>query len=440
MDCMELKTIKWPEEKQVLIDFISSRRKGIPPQVLETVSQIIAEVREKGDAALFHYTEKFDGVKLNAANIEVTPEEIEQAYRKQTRNFRRALSIAADRIRSYHSRYLAQSNFYTDDYGNLLGRLVVPVERAGVYVPGGRAAYPSTALMTVVPAKVAGVKEVVVCIPPLKNGKVNEKTLAALYVAQPDRVFRIGGAQAIAALAYGTETIPAVDVIAGPGNIFVAAAKKLVYGDVGIDMIAGPSEVAIIVGEDVNPEWIAYDLMAQAEHDPNASAFLIALSQRTLKKIIERLKKLVPKSERSHIVREALSNNGWCILVDSIEAAIEVANTIAPEHLELEVENPLDLLSKIKAAGAVFLGSLTAESFGDYLLGPNHTLPTQATARFSSPLSAHTFMKEISVASMTQQGVLALYPHLKEIARAEGLHEHHNAARARYRQLKKKQK
>lgn len=438
MNCMEMKTIKWPGERQSLVDFISSRRRGIPPQVIETVSRIIAEVREDGDRALFTYTEKFDGIKLTPHTVEVSEEEIEEAYKKQSRTFKNALKTAAERIRSYHSRYLAQSNFYTDEHGNLLGRLVVPVDRAGIYVPGGRAAYPSTALMAVIPARVAGVKEVIVCIPPLKNGKVNEKTLAALYVARPDRVFRVGGAQAIAAMAYGTETIPAVDVIAGPGNIFVAAAKKLVYGDVGIDMVAGPSEVAVIADKTADPGWVAYDLMAQAEHDPNASTFLIALSADIHQNIIAQLKKLVPKSERAHIIREALSSNGWCILVNSIDEAVEVANLIAPEHLELEVDSPLDLLSRIRAAGAVFLGPLTAESFGDYILGPNHTLPTQATARFSSPLSANTFMKEISVAGITPNGVIELYPHLKEIARAEGLHEHNRAAQARYRQLKKK--
>jgi histidinol dehydrogenase len=397
----------------------------------------VENVRQKGNSALLEYTKKFDGINLRKEDITVKPEEIQEALDSLDRNLLDSLKTAYDRIYEFHTYSLPKTFLYEDKLGNILGEVVKPVRRAGLYIPGGKASYPSTVLMTAVPAKAAGVAEIYMCIPPQKNGKINPATLAAASLVNPTAIFKVGGAQAIAAMAFGTETIPAVDVIAGPGNIFVACAKKEVYGICGIDMIAGPSEVAIIADDTSNPRWTAYDLMAQAEHDPNASAFLISTSQEFIEKVITELKELVPASERSHIIRESLENNCLFIYANNVEEAFEAANLIAPEHLEIKIENAHEYLHMVESAGAVFLGSLTAESFGDYILGPNHTLPTQATARFASPLSAKTFLKTTNVCMISKRGVLDLYPHLERIAKSEGLPEHLHSARERFRDIKK---
>jgi len=433
--CIDIPVYRYPQEKPIINDFLKKRRRGFAPEILRTVSDIIDRVRSEGDKALYDFTKKFDLFELTRDTLEINESELKEAYEKIDISLQTAMKVAIERIEDFHKRFLPETKIYEDSLGNLLGQVVRPVERAGIYIPGGKANYPSTVIMNIVPAKVAGVSEIYVCVPPDSKGKISDATLAALYLLKPTRVFRVGGAQAIAALAYGTETIPAVDVIAGPGNIYVAAAKKLVSGDVGIDMVAGPSEVVVIADTTSDPAWVARDLLAQAEHDPDASAMLISNSRELLEEVRNYLVEFGSNSERSHIIREALKNNCTLFLVETIESGIELANLIAPEHLELEVEDPLDYLHLIRSAGAVFLGKFTAESFGDYILGPNHTLPTQATARFASPLSAATFMKFFNIAMVSKKAVVELYPHLEKIAAAEGLKEHSRAALERYRKL-----
>lgn len=434
--CIDIPFYRYPREKSIINDFLKNRRRGFAPEILNIVNSIIERVRLEGDRALFELTKMYDLFELSPETLEITESELKEAYEKIDSGLQDALKVAIKRIEDFHQRFLPETKIYEDSLGNLLGQVVRPVERAGIYIPGGRANYPSTAIMNIVPAKVAGVSEIYVCVPPDSKGKISNATLAALYLLKPTRVFRVGGAQAIAALAYGTESIPAVDVIAGPGNIYVAAAKKLVSGDVGIDMVAGPSEVVVIADAGSNPAWVARDLLAQAEHDPDASAMLISNSRQLLEEVKHYLVEFGATSERSHIIGEALKNNCIFFLADSIESGIELANQIAPEHLELEVEDPFNYIHLIRSAGAVFLGKYTAESFGDYILGPNHTLPTQATARFASPLSAATFMKFFNIAMVSKKAVAELYPHLEKIAAAEGLREHARAAQERYRKLK----
>lgn len=435
---LTIRKFRYPQDGQKISEFLENRKQPFPKEVLESVEEIIKEVREKGDRALFDYTKKFDGFDLNDSNLEITEDEMKEAFKRTERSLVRALKEAALRIERFHEKFKLNTVLYVNEDGCLLGQLVTPVKRAGIYVPGGQANYPSTVLMNLIPAKVAGVKEIFVCVPPDSKGRVSDATLSALYLMQPTKVFRVGGAQAIAALAFGTESVPKVDVIAGPGNIYVAAAKKMVFGEVGIDMIAGPSEVAIVADETANPLWIARDMMAQSEHDANASSFLITNSERIAREVESLLNELVPVSQRAETISRSLSENSAMFLVPDTAKAIELANAIAPEHLEIETEDPVRLLSEVHSAGAVFLGSYTAESFGDYLLGPNHTLPTQGTARFSSPLSANTFLKVTNVAMASADSVLRLYPHLHLIARAEGLHEHDRSAEERFRELKRK--
>lgn len=437
---IKLKIFYWGKDaEKKLKDFLDSRKQGIPDKIINSVKKVIEDIKNNGDGALVKYTHKFDAVKLSPEKFLIPQKEINKAYKSQSAEFKTALEKISKRIEDFHKRFLVQSKLYSDEYGSVLGKLVIPVEKAGCYVPGGTAPYPSTVLMTVIPARVAGVKDITVCTPPQKNGQVDQKTLAALSVVNPDRVFRVGGAQAIAAMAFGTQTFPGVDIIVGPGNIYVAAAKKLIFGKVGIDMIAGPSEVAIIADNTSNPEWLASDMMAQSEHDPNTCSFLISPDEKIIKSTQKYLTKLVPESNRSQIIEESLSRNSLFIKVESLKDAIVVSNLIAPEHLELEIKNPFDYLKEIKFAGAVFLGSLTAASFGDYVLGPNHTLPTQSTARFSSALSCSTFLREISVAGISKEGILNLYPHLKQIASAEGFLEHNKSAKKRYDELREKE-
>ncbi|MDL1956749.1 MAG: histidinol dehydrogenase [Candidatus Desulfofervidus auxilii] len=398
------------------------KRVLIPPEILQKVLKIIDDVRKKGDEAVIEYTKRFDKIDLCEIGIEIDFLEIERAF-EENKEIIPLLKEAANRIKNFHSQYLPKSWFISDEYGNLLGQKVSVIERLGVYCPGGKAVYPSTVLMNVIPAKVAQVKEIFMCVP-TPNGKISSIVLAAAKIAGVNKIFRIGGAQAIAALAYGTETIPKVDFICGPGNIYVAAAKKLVFGDVGIDMVAGPSEIAVIADGKVPPNWTAADLISQAEHDEMASAILITNSEEYAQAVLKEIERRLNEIPRKSIAKEAIKNQGYIFVVPDLEIAAEVANTIAPEHLELLIENPFSLLTKIKHAGAIFLGEYAVEAIGDYMAGPNHTLPTGGTARFSSVLSTEHFLKRSSILFISKEGTKALGPKVIALAHLEGLMAH----------------
>ena len=394
--------------------------------VEETVSAILAEVRREGDAALYRYTEKFDGVRLTA--LAVTEEEIEEAMALVEPRFLEILREAAANIRTFHERQVRNSFILNQQNGVVIGQKVIPVDRAGLYVPGGTAAYPSTVLMDAIPAKIAGCPEVVMVTPPARNGKVNPAILAAARVAGIDRIFKIGGAQAIAALAYGTESVPKVDKIVGPGNAFVAEAKKQVFGAVSIDMIAGPSEILILADGKTNPRYAAADLLSQAEHDRMASAVLVTDSEALALAVQEELEVQIPLLERAEIARESIDRNGKIIVMPSLGEAIEIANALAPEHLELCVDNPFDYLDAIRHAGSIFMGRNCPEALGDYFAGPNHTLPTSGTARFSSPLSVDDFVKKTQYTYYTRDALARVAEDVAFFARKEGLTAHARSA------------
>ena len=393
------------------------------------VAPIIADVRARGDRALRDYTRKFDGVEITG--VEVPRTEIDAAHAAMDKAFIAVLEKAADNIRSYHSRQKRESFVISEQEGIVLGQKIVPVAVAGIYVPGGTAAYPSTVLMDTIPAKIAGVGQVVMVTPPGRDGKVSQAVLAAAKVAGVDRVFQVGGAQAIAALAYGTESVPKADKIVGPGNIFVAEAKKQVSGVVSIDMIAGPSEILIIADSKSDPAVVAADMLSQAEHDRNASAVLVTDSRELAPKVADELEKQLAVLPREEIARASIETNGKIIIASSIEQAIEVSDRIAPEHLELCVDNPFDYLDRIRNAGSVFLGRNCPEALGDYLAGPNHTLPTSGTARFSSPLSVDDFIKKYQFTYYTRDALSAVAPDIALFARREGLEAHARSALAR---------
>jgi histidinol dehydrogenase len=393
------------------------------------VAPIIADVRTRGDRALRDYTRKFDGVEI--ADVEVPRTEIDAAYTAMDKAFIEVLEKAAANIRSYHSRQKRESFVISEQEGVVLGQKVVPVAVAGIYVPGGTAAYPSTVLMDTIPAKIAGVGQVVMVTPPGRDGKVSQAVLAAARVAGVDRVFRVGGAQAVAALAYGTESVPKADKIVGPGNIFVAEAKKQVSGVVSIDMIAGPSEILIIADSKSDPRVVAADMLSQAEHDRNASAVLVTDSRELAPKVAQELEKQLAVLPREEIARASIETNGKIIIASSINQAIEVSDRIAPEHLELCVDNPFDYLDRIRNAGSVFLGRNCPEALGDYLAGPNHTLPTSGTARFSSPLSVDDFIKKYQFTYYTKDALSAVASDIALFARREGLEAHARSALAR---------
>ena len=395
---------------------------SVEAQVRETLN----EVRKRGDEALLAYTRKWDGIRLAREEIEVSREKIDRALGTVDQDSRSALELAAERIRSFHARQLPTSWEFTDEYGNLLGQKVTALDRVGVYVPGGKAAYPSSVLMNVLPAKVAGVREILVVTPP-GSLRENPAVLAAIYLAGVDRVFQIGGAQAIAALAYGTETIPRVDKIVGPGNLFVTTAKRLVFGKVDIDMVAGPSEVLIITDGYGDPSHLAADLLAQAEHDEQAVPLLVSTSEPFLQEVLQALEKRLPQGPWEQIARQAIESNGKAFWVRDLDEACELANRIAPEHLELAVEDAEGILDKVRHAGAIFLGSRSAESLGDYVAGPNHVLPTSGTARFFSPLGVYDFIKRSSILRISTQGLQQLGPKAMQLARMEGLHAHAEA-------------
>ena len=390
------------------------------------VTDIIKNVRQNGDQALFEYCEKFDKAKLDT--LLVTPEEIQEAAEAVGEEFLEILKKAAANIRKFHQKQVRNSFIINDEDGILMGQKIIPVDRAGLYVPGGTAAYPSTVLMDSIPAKIAGVPEVVMVTPPNAQGKINPYILAAAYVAGVDKIFKVGGAQAIAALAYGTQSIPRVDKIVGPGNAYVAEAKKQVYGVVSIDMIAGPSEILIVADGKSNPRHVAADLLSQAEHDKMASAVLVTDSAELAEKVSAELERQIPLLERSEIARVSIDNNGKIIVAPTLTVAIDIANELAPEHLELCVDNPFDYLDAIRHAGSIFMGRNCPEALGDYFAGPNHTLPTSGTAKFSSPLSVDDFVKKTQYTYYTKEALERVARDVEFFATKEGLTAHAKSA------------
>jgi histidinol dehydrogenase len=402
---------------------IVERRESIPEGVEETVAAIIADVRRRGDAALFDYTAKFDRLELTAATMQVTPEEIDRALAAISQQSLDALKLAATRIADYHRKQKTETWLSTDEADVLVGQMVRPLDRVGIYVPGGKAAYPSSVLMNAVPAKVAGVAEVIMVVP-MPGGEINPHVLAAAHLAGVDRIFKVGGAQAVASLAYGTETIPRVDKITGPGNIYVATAKKMVFGQVDIDMIAGPSEILVINDGSGGPAHIAADLLSQAEHDELASSVLVTTDEKMAEAVRQQIEVQLAGLSRQAIARQSIDRYGAIIVARDLEEAIAFSNRIAPEHLELAVASPFEILPLIRHAGAIFLGHHTPEAAGDYLAGPNHTLPTGGTARFFSPLSVDDFVKKSSLVSFSRQGLERLGRDIIHIAELEGLEAH----------------
>ena len=396
-----------------------------------SVKEILDKVKEEKDAAVFAYTAKFDGAELTADTIEVTDAEIEEAYAQVDDTLLTVIRKAKDNIESYHAKQRQNSWFDSQDKGIILGQKVTALARVGVYVPGGKAVYPSSVLMNIVPAKVAGVDEIIMTTPPGKDGKVNPSTLVAAREAGADRIYKVGGAQAIAALAFGTESIPKVDKIVGPGNIFVATAKKHLYGTVDIDMIAGPSEILIVADETANPKYLAADLMSQAEHDVLASAILLTTSSKIAEETIAQIYEQVERLERKDIINKSLDDFGAVIVCDTMDEAIEFANDLAPEHLEVCVANPLEYIGRLDNAGSLFLGNYSPEPLGDYYAGPNHVLPTSGTARFFSPLSVDSFIKKSSFIYYTQDALKAAKDDIVALAEAEGLTAHANSIKVR---------
>ena len=395
------------------------------------VAAILKDVKARGDAAVLEYTNRFDKTNASSlAELEVSQVELQAALKGLPTNQRVALQSAADRVRSYHEKQVMQSWSYTESDGTLLGQQVTPLDRVGLYVPGGKAAYPSSVLMNAIPAKVAGVGELIMVVP-TPNGEKNALVLAAAAIAGVDRVFCIGGAQAVGALAYGTQTIPQVDKVTGPGNAYVAAAKRRVFGVVGIDMVAGPSEILVICDGKTNPDWIAMDLFSQAEHDELAQAILLSDDAEFLDKVAASMAKLVETMPRKDIINTSITDRGALILTKSLDEAIEISNYIAPEHLELSVENPLEMSKKIKHAGAIFMGRDTCEALGDYCAGPNHVLPTSRTARFSSPLGVYDFQKRSSLIMVSADGAQKLGKIASILAHGEGLQAHAKSAEYR---------
>jgi histidinol dehydrogenase len=407
-----------------LLNSLTSWDNSSNEEINSAVKKIIDDVIKNGDQSVLDYTQKFDSVDAGSiSELVISKERLKKSFDNLDEEQKTALSIAADRIKSYHQKQIQESWQYTEDDGTVLGQKIIPLERAGLYVPGGKAAYPSSVLMNAIPAKVAGVEELVMVVP-IPKGLVNELVLAAAYVAEVDLVITIGGAQAIAALAYGTESVPKVDKIVGPGNIYVATAKRHVFGQVGIDMIAGPSEILIICDGTTNPDWIAMDLFSQAEHDEDAQAILLCPDKNFISQVEESIKKLLPSMDRAEIIRSSLKNRGALILTKDIAEAIQISNRIAPEHLELSVKDPEGIVDQIKHAGAIFMGQYSSESLGDYCAGTNHVLPTSSTARFSSPLGVYDFTKRSSIIMASKDGANKLGKTASTLAYGEGLQAH----------------
>lgn len=428
-----MKTVRLTKETQRdLLDTLLKRSPDNYGQYDSVVAEIIANVREKGDKAVFDYTSQFDKWNCCAENIRVTEEEIEKAYAEADAAFVAVMEKSADNIRAFHSRQLKNSWIDTKPDGSLLGQRILPIAVSGVYVPGGKAAYPSSVLMNVIPAKVAGVKRIIMTTPAGPDGSVNPGTLVAAKIAGVDEIYKVGGAQAIAAMAFGTKSIPKVDKITGPGNIFVALAKKACFGYVSIDSIAGPSEILVIADESANPRYVAADLLSQAEHDELASAILITTDENVAREVEKQIDGFLQELSRADIIRKSLDNYGYILLADSMDSAVETANAIASEHLEILTKDPWQVMTKITNAGAIFLGAYSSEPLGDYYAGPNHILPTNGTARFFSPLNVDDFMKKTSLISYSREALEQAHKDIELFASMEGLTAHANSVRVRF--------
>ncbi|MCR4763297.1 MAG: histidinol dehydrogenase [Lachnospiraceae bacterium] len=420
------------ETRSDLLEKLLKRSPVHYTQYEDTVAGIVADVREHGDEAVFSYTEKFDHVRTDAETIRVTREEIREAYASLDPAFIDVMKRSAANVRAFHEKQRRESFFFTKPDGSVLGQRVTPIEISGVYVPGGKAAYPSSVLMNIVPAKVAGVSRIVMCTPPGSDGKVNAGTLAAADIAGVDEVYKVGGAQAIAAMAFGTKSIPKVDKITGPGNIFVALAKKAVFGYVSIDSIAGPSEILVLADETANPRHVAADLLSQAEHDELASAILITTSKTLAEQVSVEIDGFVEKLERADIIKKSLENYGYLFVAHSEEEMVDAANEIASEHMEIITADPWALMTKIRNAGAIFIGPWSSEPLGDYFAGPNHILPTNRTARFFSPLSVDDFIKKSSIICYSEEALLRDSADIERFAKEEGLTAHANSIAVRF--------
>ena len=420
------------ESKKGLLEDLLQRSPNHYGQYESAVAEIIETVKKGGDEAIFSYTEKFDHSKMDAAHIRVTREDIDEAYQKVDADFVEVMKKSAANIRAFHENQLRNSWFDPKPDGTILGMKILPIAIAGVYVPGGKAAYPSSVLMNVLPAKVAGVERIIMTTPPGADGKVNPGTLVAAHIAGVDEIYKVGGAQAIAAMAFGTQSIPKVDKITGPGNIFVALAKKACFGYVSIDSIAGPSEILVIADETANPRYVAADLLSQAEHDELASAILITTSKTLADQVSVEVDRFVANLSRREIIEKSLNNYGYILLVDSLDEAADTANEIASEHLEILTKDPFAMMTKIRNAGAIFLGEYSSEPLGDYFAGPNHVLPTNGTARFFSPLNVDDFLKKTSIISYSRPALEKIHQDIECFAENEGLTAHANSIRVRF--------
>lgn len=433
-----MKTVRLTKDSQRnLLDSLLKRSPNNYGQYESVVADIIANVREKGDKAVFDYASQFDKWNCTADNIRVTDAEIEKAFAEADAEFVAVMEKSAANIRAFHRKQLKNSWIDTRPDGSILGQRILPIAVSGVYVPGGKAAYPSSVLMNVIPAKVAGVERIVMTTPAGAGGKVNPGTLVAAKIAGVDEIYKVGGAQAIAAMAFGTESIPKVDKITGPGNIFVALAKKACFGYVSIDSIAGPSEILVIADETANPRYVAADLLSQAEHDELASAILITTDENVAKEVEQQIEVFLQELSRADIIQKSLDNYGYILLADSMDSAVEAANAIASEHLEILTKDPYQVMTKLKNAGAIFLGEYSSEPLGDYYAGPNHILPTNGTARFFSPLNVDDFMKKTSLISYSREALEQAHKDIELFAEKEGLTAHANSIRVRFQSCEK---
>lgn len=420
------------DTKQHVLEDLLKRSPNHYGQYEQGVQEILEQVRLRRDEAVFAYTKQFDHADIDASNLQVTKEEIEEAYTLVDDSLIAIIRKALQNIRTYHEKQRQYSWFDSKPNGTMLGQKVTALEKVGVYVPGGKAAYPSSVLMNILPAKVAGVEQIVMVTPPGKDGKVTPTTLVAANEAGADVIYKVGGAQAIAALAYGTESIPKVDKIVGPGNIYVALAKKAVYGHVSIDAIAGPSEILVIADETANPRYVAADLLSQAEHDELASAILVTTSETLAKQVSEEVEQFLTELSRSEIIQKSLDNYGYILVADTMEDVIDIANDIASEHLEIQTKNPYDVMTKIRNAGAIFIGEYSSEPLGDYFAGPNHVLPTNGTAKFFSPLSVDDFIKKSSIIAYSREALQEIHCDIEAFAQAEHLTAHANSIKVRF--------
>ena len=420
------------DTRQNLLEDLLKRSPNNYGQYEQGVAEILERVKTEKDQALFDYTKKFDQAIISAENIRVTEEEIQEAYDLADPALVDIIRKALHNIKTYHEKQRQYSWFESKPDGTMLGQKVTPLHRVGVYVPGGKAVYPSSVLMNIVPAKVAGVDEIIMVTPPGRDGKVTPNTLIAACEAGADAIYKVGGAQAIGALAYGTESIPKVDKIVGPGNIYVALAKKAVYGHVSIDAIAGPSEILVIADDTANPRYVAADLLSQAEHDELASAILVTTSEELAQKVSDEVDEFVKVLSRKEIIQKSLDNYGYILVADTMEEVIEIANDIASEHLEIQTKNPYDVMTKIRNAGAIFIGEYSSEPLGDYFAGPNHVLPTNGTAKFFSPLSVDDFIKKSSIIAYSREALEEIHEDIENFAKAEQLTAHANSIKVRF--------